>query len=171
MRINIPRVLKGMALALAGAVLMQYPAGCAKGGEQEAPIPEEGEKILYSDTRYEMARERPAVRASAGNGRDYVLMPLVFRNRADNSVIFSSYVCLDAYAMPSGVPCEATDSGALAFGRESAEDFRLFDGVIPAHADSDGWLAFTVPSDTQSLHIDFRADVGEDGVLSFEYKL
>lgn len=172
MNINrLYRILRGAALVLAGAAVIQMSAaGCA--GKQSNPqIPEEGEKIVYSDLNYVMVQGMAIHKPSKNQGMEYVFIPLMLKNSSNSNIIFSSYVCINAYAVPSGEKCSAADKDVVAFGKENISSFVLFDGIIYGHKDTQGWLAFELPQGSQSVHVDFQTGSREGEKLSFDCKL
>lgn len=167
---GICRILRGAALVLAGAAIIQMSSSCGV-NKSKPQIPEEGEKIVYSDLDYVMVQGTAIHKPSKNQGMEYVFIPLTFKNSSDNNVVFSSHVCINAYAVPSGKKCSAADRGAVSFGRDNISDFRLFDGIIYGHKDTDGWLAFEVPKGSESVHIGFQIGSQEEEILTFDCKL
>lgn len=165
-------ILRGAALILAGAAIIQMSAGCSgKQYREGKKIPEEGDKIVYSDLRYVVVQGAAVHKSSKNQGLEYVFIPLTFQNGSDNNIIFSSYVCINAYAVPSGASCGAAEKDVVSYGRDNIENFRLFDGMIYGHKDTEGWLAFELPEGSQSVHVDFSTGSRDGEILSFDCKL
>lgn len=166
-------ILRGAALALAGAAIIQLSAaGCSGGASAEKKnLPEEGNKTVYSDLNYAVVQGAAVHKASKNQGREYVFIPLTLRNSSDNNIIFSSYVCISAYAVPSGEPCSAAEKDVVSYGKQNIAKFRLFDGMIYGHKDTEGWLAFELPEGSQSVHVDFSTGSKGSEILSFDCKL
>lgn len=164
------RILRGTALALVGAAVIGLSGSCAQ-AQRPSPVPDAGEKIVYSDTRYRIVQEKVRRKASSRGGYVYVFVPLTLRVGGDSSIIFSSYLHVKAYAMPSGEECPAANTQAIEAGKAGVADFRLFDGIVYAHTDTKGWMAFEVPEDSTSLHIDLTVGSGEGDILSFDCQL
>ena len=76
-----------------------------------------------------------------------------------------------AYAVPGGIDCKTGQKDALRFGRENIKDFTVFDGMLYAGQDFDGWLAFEVPVGTRSVHVDFHTGCPDEECLSFDCQL
>ena len=107
---------------------------------------------------------------SGSDDREYVFIPLTLRNRG-NTIVFSSYACVEAYAVPGGIDCKEGQKEALRFGKETIKDFTVFDGMLYAGQDFDGWLAFEVPVGTRSVHVDFHTGCPDEECLSFDCQL
>ncbi len=168
---KLHRILRGAALVLVGAAMIQMSAAGCSHKQNKARVPEEGEKIVYSDLNYVMVQGTAIHKPSKNQGMEYVFIPLTFKNGSDNNIIFSSYVCINAYAVPSGEKCSAADKDVISFGRDNIGNFGLFDGIIYGHKDTQGWIAFELPQGSQSVHIDFQTGNREGEMLSFDCKL
>lgn len=163
------KILRGAALALAGAVMIWLSTGCADG--KKAPEASDNwPKVIYSDGCYQVVQDTPVHKPSQHEGLEYVFIPLTLTNDSDHDIIFSSYVCVKSYAMPSGCVCLPADKDAVALGKTQVEHFRLFDGLIPVHSETSGWLAFELPKESDAVHVDFRTG-GEGEFLSFDCNL
>ena len=98
------RVLRGLMLVMAGVMLL-YMAGCGRLGGGSAKngktSPEEGQRTVYSGLHYAMVQGQAIHKPSGSDDREYVFIPLTLRNRG-NTIVFSSYACVEAYAVPGG---------------------------------------------------------------------
>lgn len=169
---NIYAILRGTALVLAGAAMIQLSAGCSgRQYTENKNIPEQGDKIIYSDLNYVAVQGTAIHKSSKNQGMEYVFIPLTLKNSSDNNIIFSSYVCIHAYAVPSGKPCSACDKEVVSYAKEHIEKFKLFDGIIYGHKDTEGWLAFELPEGSQSVHVDFSTGSRGSETLSFDCQL
>lgn len=166
---RIGTVMRGLALVLAGVLLLHFSVGCRD--RRHAEIPEEGERVVYDDGEYIMVQGKTVRRPSPNKGFQYVLIPLTLRNGGDTSIIFSTQVCVSAYAVPSGTDCMTAHREAAAFGRENVRDFRTFDGIIYGNRDTAAWLAFEVPEGSQSVHVDFYTGYRDGKCLSFDCRI
>ena len=147
-------------------------AGCSGGSAVEKKnLPDEGNQIVYSDLNYVMVQGGAVHKPSKHQGREYVFIPLTLQNGSDNNIIFSSYVCVNAYAVPSGETCSAAEKDVVSYGKQNIAKFRLFDGMIYGHKDTEGWLAFELPEGSQSVHVDFSTGSKGSEILSFDCKL
>ena len=166
-------ILRGAALALAGAVKIQLSAAGCSGTQyrDNTSISDEGNKIVYSDLNYVVVQSAAVHKPCPQQGREYVFIPLTLQNGSDNNIIFSSYVCINAYAVPSGEPCSAAEKDVVSYGKQNIANFRLFDGMIYSHQDTEGWLAFDLPEGSQSVHVDFITGSKGSEILSFDCKL
>lgn len=168
-RINIGNFVRGLALVILGVLVLHIPSGCGSDRKNSA-VPDEGEKIVYSDTQYRMV-QGPAIRKpSQVKGREYVFIPLTLKNGGSVSIIFSTRVCVTAYALPSGESCPHSHS-AVMYGKEHIKAFRLFDGIIYAGRETSGWLAFDLPEGSRTVHVDFATGINEGESLSFDCKI
>ena len=159
---------RGLALVILGTLILHFPVSCKN--RKNPDIPDEKEKIIYSDTQYRITQE-PAIRkASPVKGREYIFIPLRLKNSGGISIIFSTRVCVTAYALPSCENCPHSHD-AVMYGKEHIKDFRLFDGIIYSRRETRGWLAFDLPEGSKSVHIDFSTGLNEDECLSFECKI
>lgn len=163
------KIWRGAAAALAGVVMIWFSTGCM-GSEKQPKAFEEGPWTLYSDGIYEVIQDTAIHKPSSHEGLEYVLIPVTFKNGSDSDIIFSSYVCIKSYAMPSGCVCLPADKDAVSLGKTQVTDFRLFDGVIPGRSQTAGWFAFELPEGSEAVHVDFRTG-GEEDFLSFDCKL
>lgn len=168
-KISIGNICRGLALIILGLLVLHIPAGCSSIRKNQN-IPDEGEKIVYSDTRYRMVQGQAIHKPSPVKGREYVFIPLTLHNGSGMGIIFSTRVCIEAYALPSGENCPHS-SDAVTYGREHVKDFKLFDGVIYSGRETFGWLAFDLPEGTGSVHIDFSTGINEGECLSFDCKI
>lgn len=159
---------RGLALIILGALMLHYPVGCTNRGKTE--IPKEKEKIVYSDTAYRMVQSPAIHKPSPVKGREYVFIPLHLKNSGSVSIIFSTRVCVKAYALPSCESCPHSHE-AVMYGKEHIKGFRLFDGVIYSGSETDGWLAFDLPEGSQSVHVDFSTGINEGDCMSFDCKI
>ena len=166
-------MLRGLVLVLAGAMLL-YMAGCGRLGGGSAKngktSPEEGQRTVYSGLQYAMGQGQAIHTPSGSDDREHVLMPPTPRNRG-NTIVFSSYACVEAYAVPGGIDCKEGQKEAIRFGKETIKDFTVFDGMLYAGQDFDGWLAFEVPVGTRSVHVDFHTGCPDEECLSFDCQL
>lgn len=163
------KILRGTALVLAGMVILQVSVGCDNQGKSE--VTKEDEKIIYSDLNYSMIQGEAIHKPGSSDDKEYVFIPLTLRNSSDNNIIFSSEVCIKAYAIPSGEECSNGDRSAIVTAKENIDDFSLFDGIIYCHQDTFGWLVFEVPLKTESIHIDFYTGYNENEFISFTCRL
>ncbi|MBQ9902125.1 MAG: hypothetical protein IJM51_07045 [Clostridia bacterium] len=161
-------IFRGLALVILGALLLCYPVSCQSPKNKNTP--EEKERTVYSDTRYRMVQGAAIHRPSPVKGREYVFIPLRLKISDSTSIIFSTRVCVTAYALPSCEACPHSHE-AVTDGREHIRDFRLFDGIIYAGRETDGWLAFDLPEGTQSVHVDFSTGIQEGECMSFDCKI
>ena len=161
-------ILRGAALILAGIMILNFPTGCK--APKKAAIPDEGEKIVYSDTQYKMIQGAAIHKDSPTEGQEYIFIPLNLTNASGAGIIFSTRACITAYALPSGQSCPHSHE-AVMYGKEHIEDFRLFDGVIYSGRETSGWLAFDLPEGSKSLHIDFSTGINEGECMSFDCKI
>ena len=168
-KIGIGNICRGIALIILGILVLNIPTGC-EGARNDSRIPEESEKTVYSDTQYRMVQGKAVRKPSPVGEREYVYIPLTLHNASGAGIIFSTRVCVRAYALPSGESC-AHSSDAAAYGREHIEGFRLFDGLISDGRETSGWLAFDLPKDTESVHIDFATGINEGECISFDCKI
>ena len=166
---RIGRIGRGLCLIVLGALMLRYPVGCSA-GHQNKKYPDEGEKIVYSDTQYRMVQGAAIHKPSPAKGREYVFIPLRLKISGGTSVIFSTRTCITAYALPS---CEACfhSSDAVTYGKDNIEAFRLFDGILFSGRETSGWLAFDLPEGSESVHVDFSTGMNEDDMLSFDCKI
>ena len=167
------KVLRGLVMVMAGVMLL-YMAGCgslgggsAKNGKTRS---DEGQRTVYSGLHYAMVQGQAIHKPSGSDDREYVFIPLTLRNRG-NTIVFSSYACVEAYAVPGGIDCKEGQKEALRFGKETIKDFTVFDGMLYAGQDFDGWLAFEVPVGTRSVHVDFHTGCPDEECLSFDCQL
>ena len=161
-------IFRGLALVIMGALILYYPVGCKS--KRNADIPDEKEKIVYSDTACRMVQGTPIHKPSPINGREYVFIPLRLKNSGGVSIIFSTRVCVTAYALPSGESCPHSHE-AVMYGKEHIKDFRLFDGIIYSGRETDGWLAFDLPEGCRAGHVDFFTGINEGDCMSFDCKI
>lgn len=163
--IEAGKFLRGAAAVIAGIIMIAAPSGCNQGGS--ADVPEQGEKVIYSDLNYTLIQGEAVHKSGASDDTEYVFIPITIKNDSDNNIIFSSEVCIKAYAMPSGEECSHGDKTAIARAKNSVKDFALFDGIIYGHEDTEGWLVFEVPLKTESIQIDFYTGYSSDEFISF----
>ncbi len=161
-------ILRGLSLILAGVMVLNLPTGCQS--HKKAALPDEGEKIVYSDTQYRMIQGAAVHRNSPAEGLEYVFIPLKLRNGSGAGIIFSTRACITAYALPSGKSCPHSHE-AVMYGKEHIDGFRLFDGIIYPGRETEGWLAFELPKESNSVHIDFSTGIREGECLSFDCQL
>lgn len=161
-------VFRGLALIIIGALMLHYPVSCKQGGNTD--IPEEKEKTVYSDNSYRMVQSAAIHKPSPVKGREYVFIPLRLNNAGNVSIIFSTRVCVTAYALPSGESCPHSHD-AVMYGKEHIDGFQLFDGIIYSGRETQGWLAFDLPEGTDSVHVDFSIGIKEGECLSFDCKI
>lgn len=159
------KFLRGAAAVIAGIILLTAPSGCSRGGS--ADVPGQGEKVIYNDLNYTLIQGETVHKPGASDDTEYVFIPITIKNDSDNNIIFSSEVCIKAYALPSGDECPHGDKTAIAEAKSSVRDFALFDGIIHGHEDTEGWLVFEVPLKTESIQIDFYTGYGSDEFISF----
>ncbi len=161
-------VCRGLALVILGVLVLCYPVGCKGRGNTE--LPQEKERIVYSDTQFRMV-QRTAIRyPSPVKGREYVFIPLRLKNSGGVSIIFSTRVCITAYALPSCENCPHSHE-AVMYGKEHIKGFSLFDGIIYSGRETNGWLAFDLPEGSKSVHVDFSTGINEGEYMSFDCKL
>ena len=168
-KVRFGKICRGLALIILGVLVIRMPTGCGA-LRKNTPIPDEGEKVVYSDTGYKMVQGEAIHKASPEKGREYVFIPLTMHNGSGMGIIFSSRICIAAYALPSGESCPYS-ADAVMYGKEHIDDFRLFDGVIYSGYETLGWLAFDLPQGTKSVHIDFSTGINEGECLSFDCKI
>lgn len=157
--------MRGATAVIAGIIMLTAPSGCNRGGSVD--VPEQGEKVIYNDLNYTLIQGKPVHTPGASDDTEYVFIPITIKNDSDNNIIFSSEVCIKAYAMPSGDECTHGDKTAIAEAKSSVKDFALFDGIIYGHEDTEGWLVFEVPLKTESVQIDFYTGYSSDEFISF----
>ncbi len=167
---NIGIICRGIALIILGVLVLHIPSGCKGGGRENNNIPDKGERIVYSDTRYRMVQGEAIRQSSPVKGREYVFIPLTLSNTSGTGIIFSTRVCVTAYALPSCENCPHS-SDAFSYGKQHIEDFRFFDGIIVSGRETAGWLAFDLPEGSQSVHIDFSTGINEGECISFDCKI
>lgn len=167
---NKSSIFRGLALIILGILVLNLPAGCKNSRRRNADIPDEGEKIVYSDTTYRVIQSAAIHKPSPQKGREYVFIPLRLNNTGGVTIIFSTRVCVTAYALPSGESCPHSHD-AVMYGKEHIDGFRLFDGMIYAGRETEGWLAFDLPEGSQSVHVDFSTGTREGECMSFDCKL
>ena len=161
-------IFRGLALIILGVLILNSHAGCA--AKKNRNIPDEKEKIVFSDTSYRMIQATAIHKPSPVKGREYVFIPLTLTNGSGAGIIFSTRVCITAYALPSGENISHSHE-AVMYGKEHIEGFRLFDGIIYSGRETAGWLAFELPEDTHSVHIDFSTGIREGECISFDCKI
>lgn len=166
---KVCKILRGAALVLAGIIVLQMPVGCES--QSKTNVPKENEKIIYSDLNYSMIQGEAVHKPGSSDDTEYVFIPITLKNNSDNNIIFSSEVCIKAYAVPSGTVCSHGNKSAIAVAKENIDDFTLFDGIIHCHEDTLGWLVFEVPLQTESVHVDFYTGYNEDEFISFTCRL
>ena len=168
---SLGSIFRGLALMILGILIINTSAGCAADKRHRNPnITDEGEKVVYSDTQYRMVQGKAVRRQSPVKGREYVFVPLTLKNDGGVSIIFSTRVCVTAYALPSCESCPHSHE-AVMYGKENIEGFRLFDGVIYSGRETAGWLAFDLPEGSQSVHVDFSTGINEGECMSFDCKI
>ncbi len=163
-------IIRGIALIILGILVLNIPTGCQNNSRKNTHIPDEGERIVYSDTQYQMTQGVAIHKSSPVSGREYVFIPLTLKNGSGTSIIFSTRVCVTAYALPSGENCPHSHE-AVMFGKEHISGFRLFDGIIYSGRETSGWLAFDLPEDTRSVHVDFSTGINDEQCLSFDCEI
>ena len=161
-------IFRGLALVILGILLLFYPVSCQS--PESKALPEENERTVYSDARYSMVQGAAIHKPSPVKGREFVFIPLRLTISDDTDLIFSTRVCVTAYALPSCEACPHSDE-AVTQGMEHVKDFRLFDGILYAGRETDGWLAFDLPEGTRSVHVDFSTGINEGEYLSFDCKI
>ncbi len=164
-------IFRGLALIILGILLLHIPVGCKNrklSGSGNSP--DEGERIVYSDTRFRMTQSAAIRKPSPVKGREYVFVPLKLRNSGGVNIIFSTRACVTAYALPSCEACPHSHE-AVMYGKAHIDGFQLFDGIIDARRETQGWLAFDLPQGSQSVHIDFLTGLGEGECISFDCKI
>lgn len=166
---GICKILRGMALVMAGVVILQFSTGCENKGKTD--VPKENEKMIYSDLNYSLIQGEAVHKPGGSSDTEYVFIPITLKNSSDNNIIFSSEVCIKAYAVPSGKECSHGDRSAIMSAKKNVDDFVLFDGIIHCHEDTFGWLAFEVPLKTESVHVDFYTGYNENEFISFTCRL
>ncbi len=161
-------IFRGIALIILGILVLHLPTGC--GSRKSKTVPDEGEKIVYSDTQYKMVQGAAIRKPAPDKGREYAFLPLTFRNVSSKGIIFSTRICVTAYALPSGEQLLHSHD-AVMYGKEHIKGFTLFDGILFSGSETAGWLAFDLPEGTQSVHVDFSTGVNEGEELSFDCKI
>lgn len=163
-------LFRGLALIILGILFLNIPTGCNSSSHRNKNIPDEGEKIVYSDTQYRMVQGATIHKPSPVKGREYVFIPLTLNNGSGVGIIFSTRVCVTAYALPSAENCPHSHD-AVMYGKEHVQGFKLFDGIIYSGRETQGWLAFDLPEGTDSVHIDFSIGIKDGECLSFDCKI
>ena len=166
---EVGKFLRGIAMVIAGIILLLSPTSCSKGGKTE--MPEEIDRTVYSDLNYTVIQGDAVRKPGAADDTEYVFIPLAFENKSDNNIIFSSEVCIKASAEPSGDECTHAGKSAIAAAKESIADFVLFDGMIHSRESTNGWLVFEVPIKTESIKIDFYTGYASEEFISFTCSL
>ena len=162
------KILRGATLILVGAVMIMMPTSCDSGKAKT-----EGEKssLIYSDLNYSVVQGEAMHKPGSSSDKEYVFVPLTLKNSSDNNIIFSSEVCIKAYAIPSGEDCSHSDKSAIASAKENVKDFVMFDGIIHCHEDTLGWLIFEVPLNTEAVYVDFYTGYNQKEFISFTCQL
>lgn len=161
-------IFRGLALIILGILILYTHSGCHAAKRKD--IPDVGERIVFSDTRYRMVQGQAVHRNADVKGREFIFIPLTLRNGSGAGIIFSTRVCVTAYALPSGEKLIHSHD-AVMYGKDHIRGFRLFDGILYAGRDSEGWLAFDLPEGTESVHIDFSTGIREGETFSFDCKI
>lgn len=136
-KISIGNICRGLALIILGLLVLHIPAGCSSIRKNQN-IPDEGEKIVYSDTRYRMVQGQAIHKPSPVKGREYVFIPLTLHNGSGMGIIFSTRVCIEAYALPSGENCPIPATPLHTAGNTSRTSSSLTVSFIPVGKPSAG---------------------------------
>lgn len=166
---DVGKFLRGIAMVIAGIIMLLSPVSCRKEGNVK--VPENISQTVYSDLNYTVIQGNAVRKPGETNDKEYVFIPLTFQNNSDVNIIFSSEVCIRAFAEPSGDECKHAGTSAVAAAKESIADFVLFDGIIHGKESADGWLVFEVPIKTESVKVDFYTGYASDEYISFTCSL
>lgn len=163
---ELGKMLRGMMILVLGLTMIASQIGCSM-QKNSRKIPDEGEKIIYNADSYKIIQGKAVHKAGGSDSREYIFIPLTFSNMGDNNIIFSSTVCIKAYALPSGEVCNPADRGAIASAKQSIKDFAMFDGIIHGNEDTKAWLIFDAPIGTEQMCINFFTGCGDNDFITF----